>query len=179
VWQAALEAVKLDGLALCYAPEALKTASLCLDAVRRNGDALEYATEELKAALKREPPKPAAGDEEFRKWGMRVEAAGGRWVYVCADGRRPHMLRCAENFGFFENGENCEFVASSKAIAFERLKEATNFLNWRRTVFEDARILSDINSERKIALNILCPSITPACLWTRDILKALKWTLPH
>jgi hypothetical protein len=57
-------AVAQNGWALKYAPEALKTAEVCMEAVRRNGRALAFTPEalrgEVRAALEKEPPAKTA-----------------------------------------------------------------------------------------------------------------------
>jgi hypothetical protein len=46
-----LAAVKEDGRALCYAPEAMKTEELCIAAARRSGRALQYAPSALRGRV--------------------------------------------------------------------------------------------------------------------------------
>jgi hypothetical protein len=73
---------------------------------------------------------------------MRVDNESyGRAAYVCTDGRRIHVLRTSEKFGFFEPGNNYAFSVTSKALTFEEA-ESQDFPNWRRAVPEDTRRLA-------------------------------------
>ena len=49
-FEEAMDAVKKDGRALQFVPEALKTEELCVEAVRQDGTALKFVPQEMQTS---------------------------------------------------------------------------------------------------------------------------------
>jgi hypothetical protein len=84
----------------------------------------------------------SAGKSKERDYSrfMRVEREDdGRFVYVCSDGRRLHILKMESDLKFFKAGVNYKFKLLAKAVSFEESTELGQYPNWRNVVPKNTR----------------------------------------
>jgi hypothetical protein len=76
----------------------------------------------------------------------------GKMAYVCTDGRRLHILRMPEVFGYFETGRDYRFTVTGKEAAFEALDETADFPDWRKVIPGGTRLVAraDISKRTRI-----------------------------
>lgn len=86
---------------------------------------------------------------------MHVEREDdGRFVYVCTDGIRMHILRTPHSFGFFERGKNYTFKVTSKTILFEET-DFDRFPNWRVVYPKNAKHIAKAYIRREYRTDYL------------------------